>query len=134
MSQQPIGHISDSDSLSEKTSKDQEKESPRDNGKIEIDEDENYEKTGFAFSPLKKWSIITVIFVIQCSMNLNASLYGNAVSGLIKQFTISGQAARVGQCVFLVAYAFGCELWAPWSEEFGRWPIMQLSLGLVNLW
>jgi len=23
---------------------------------------------------------------------------------------------------------------APWSEEFGRWPILQLSLGLVNLW
>ena len=67
-------------------------------------------------------------------MNLNASLYGNAVTGLVKQFHISGQAARVGQCVFLVAYAFGCELWAPWSEEFGRWPIMQLSLGLVNLW
>jgi MFS family permease len=30
--------------------------------------------------------------------------------------------------------AFGCELWAPWSEEFGRWPIMQLSLFLVNIW
>lgn len=36
--------------------------------------------------------------------------------------------------IFLVAYAFGCELWAPWSEEFGRWPIMQLSLFLVNIW
>lgn len=102
--------------------------------KIELTEDAAWDKTGFAYPSWKKWTIISVIFVIQCSMNLNASLYGNAVSGLIKQFTISGQAARVGQCVFLVAYAFGCELWAPWSEEFGRWPIMQLSLGLVNLW
>lgn len=34
---------------------------------------------------------------------------------------------------FLVTYAFGCELWAPWSEELGRWPIMQVSLGCVNL-
>ncbi len=67
-------------------------------------------------------------------MNLNASLYGNAVTGLTKEFHISSQAARVGQAVFLISYAFGCELWAPWSEEFGRWPIMQLSLGFVNLW
>lgn len=35
---------------------------------------------------------------------------------------------------FLITYAFGCELWAPWSEEFGRWPIMQLSLFFINAW
>ncbi|KAI9867090.1 MAG: hypothetical protein M1830_005857 [Pleopsidium flavum] len=36
--------------------------------------------------------------------------------------------------IFLVAYAFGSELWAPWSEELGRWPVLQLSLFLVNIW
>ena len=36
--------------------------------------------------------------------------------------------------IFLILYAFGCELWAPWSEELGRWPILQLSLFLVNIW
>lgn len=65
-------------------------------------------------------------------MNLNASLYANAVPLLSDEFHISEQAARVGQAVFLISYAFGCELWAPWSEEFGRWPILQLSLFLVN--
>lgn len=35
---------------------------------------------------------------------------------------------------FLILYGFGCELWAPWSEEFGRKPIMQLSLFTVNCW
>ena len=58
----------------------------------------------------------------------------NAVEPLTKAFIISGQAARVGQMIFLVAYAFGCELWAPWSEDLGRWPILQLSLFLVNIW
>lgn len=36
--------------------------------------------------------------------------------------------------IFLILYAFGCELWAPWSEEMGRKPILQLSLFLVNVW
>lgn len=67
-------------------------------------------------------------------MNFNTSVYPNVVTPLSEHFHISEQAARVGQMTFLVAYAFGCELWAPWSEEFGRWPIMQLSLFLVNIW
>jgi MFS family permease len=74
----------------------------------------------------------SVIFAVQVSMNLNASLYANAVPLLSDEFQISEQAARVGQAVFLISYAFGCELWAPWSEELGRWPILQLSLFLVN--
>tara|TARA_R110002003_G_scaffold288_14_gene18449 strand:+ start:17738 stop:18076 length:339 start_codon:yes stop_codon:yes gene_type:complete len=35
---------------------------------------------------------------------------------------------------FLILYGFGCELWAPWSEEYGRFWVMQLSLGFVNVW
>lgn len=34
----------------------------------------------------------------------------------------------------LIAYGFGCELWAPWSEEMGRRPVLQASLFLVNIW
>ncbi|KAL4914658.1 major facilitator superfamily domain-containing protein [Aspergillus aurantiobrunneus] len=106
----------------------------RADGKRELTEDDAYNKLGFCFPEYKKWTILTVIFVVQMSMNFNSSTYSNAVSGLTEQFHISSQAARVGQMIFLVAYAFGCELWAPWSEEFGRWPIMQLSLTLMNIW
>ncbi|KAJ6125461.1 hypothetical protein N7471_012778 [Penicillium samsonianum] len=106
----------------------------RTGGKPELTEDDCYEKLGFCFPTWKKWMILSVIFVVQMSMNFNTGVYANAVTGLTEEFHISEQAARVGQCVFLVAYAFGCELWAPWSEEFGRWPIMQLSLFLVNIW
>ena len=67
-------------------------------------------------------------------MNFNTSLYGNAIGGISEEFNVSKQAARVGAMIFLVLYAFGCELWAPWSEEFGRKPVLQLSLFLVNIW
>ena len=93
-----------------------------------------YSELGFCFSPLKKWTIIWVIFLVQTSMNFNTSLYSNAIGGISKEFNVSEQAARCGAMIFLVLYAFGCELWAPWSEEFGRKPILQLSLFLVNIW
>ncbi|KAI4290012.1 MAG: hypothetical protein L6R35_000726 [Caloplaca aegaea] len=104
------------------------------NEKIELTEVDAYGQLGFCFTPFKKWLILSVIFVVQCSMNFNASVYGNATDGLIESFNISGQMSRVGQAVFLIAYAFGCELWAPWSEEFGRRTVLQLSLAFVNLW
>lgn len=50
------------------------------------------------------------MFLIQISINLNASLYANGVGKISEKFGISEQAARVPQLTFLVAYAFGCEV------------------------
>lgn len=102
--------------------------------KYEITEDDCYEELGYCYPKWKKWYILTVIFWVQVSMNFNTSLYSNAIPGISEEFHVSAQAARCGAMIFLVLYAFGCELWAPWSEEFGRWPVLQLSLFLVNVW
>ena len=108
---------------------------PRADGKVELHEHDAYDKLGFSFPQWRKWMILSVIFAVQMSMNFNASIYGNAVLPLVDAFPYINEAgARVGQMIFLVAYAFGCELWAPWSEEIGRWPVLQASLFLVNLW
>jgi len=85
--------------------------------KYEITEDDCYEELGYSFSNSKKWYILTVIFWVQVSMNFNTSLYSNAIGGISEEFGVSLQAARAGAMIFLVLYAFGCELWAPWSEE-----------------
>lgn len=87
----------------------------------------------YRWSFWKKWSVLSVIFILQVSMNFNAAVYGNANAGIAEEFGVSAQAARTGQATFLIAYAFGSELWAPWSEELGRWPILQLSLFFVNI-
>ncbi|KAI7153367.1 MFS transporter [Hortaea werneckii] len=102
--------------------------------RYEITEEDCYPELGFSFTTWKKWYIVSVVFWIQISMNFNTSLYSNALGGISEEFGVSMQAARCGAMVFLVAYAFGCELWVPWSEEFGRWPVLQVSLFLVNIW
>ncbi|PWY89593.1 synaptic vesicle transporter [Aspergillus sclerotioniger CBS 115572] len=102
--------------------------------KVELTEDDCYDQLGYAFPSWRKWMIISVIFLVQTSMNFNTSLYSNALTGISEEFGVSMQAARCGAMIFLVLYAFGCELWAPWSEELGRKPVLQLSLLLVNIW
>ena len=101
---------------------------------IEITMEDCEGELGFSFSSLKKWTIISIIFLVQVSMNFNTSLYSNGIGGIGKDFNISDQAARCGAMIFLITYAFGCEFWAPWSEEIGRKPILQASLLLVNFW
>ncbi|TPX17824.1 uncharacterized protein E0L32_002925 [Thyridium curvatum] len=103
-------------------------------GKRELLEADEYHHLGYCYPTWKKWAILSVMFLIQISINLNASLYANAVKNVSHKFGVSEQVARIPQLTFLCAYAFGCELWAPWSEELGRWPTQQLSLLLVNIW
>ncbi|OAQ71770.1 MFS multidrug transporter [Purpureocillium lilacinum] len=103
-------------------------------GKRIITEEECYDALGYSWPSWKKWMLLSSIFAVQMSMNFNTSVYPSAVEPLSEHFEVSEQAVRAGQCAFLVLYAFGCELWAPWSEEFGRWPILQCSLFLVNIW
>jgi hypothetical protein len=81
---------------------------------IEITEEDCEGELGFSYPSWKKWMILTVIFIVQVSMNFNTSLYSNGLGGISKQFHVSEQAARVGAAIFLITYAFGCELWAPW--------------------
>ncbi|KAJ4291887.1 hypothetical protein N0V90_009784 [Kalmusia sp. IMI 367209] len=100
------------------------------NGKRILTESDDFEKTAFAWSDRRKWTILTVVALCQTSMNFNAAIYSNAVTPLNEYFGISN--ARIGMVAFLVPYAFGCELWAPCSEELGRWIVMQASLLGVN--
>ncbi|ERF74027.1 hypothetical protein EPUS_03842 [Endocarpon pusillum Z07020] len=127
--QQPSGRKSRSGSVHHNSTRPE-----RADGKVELQDADCYDKLGFRYSTVKKWTILSVIFAVQTSMNFNASIYANAVGGISNTFGVSKRAARLGQAVMLIAYAFGCELWAPWSEELGRWPVLQLSLFLVNIW
>ncbi|QSZ32358.1 hypothetical protein DSL72_001932 [Monilinia vaccinii-corymbosi] len=106
----------------------------KESDKIEITEEDCWEELGYSFPTHKKWLILSIIFLVQVSMNFNTSLYSNAIEGITHEFGVSAQAARCGAMIFLVLYAFGCELWAPWSEELGRKPVLQASLFLVNIW
>ena len=104
------------------------------NDRIVLTETDCYESLGFCFPTWRKWMILSVIFLVQTSMNFNTSLYSNGVGGIAEEFGVSEQGARCGAMIYLITYAFGCELWAPWSEELGRKPILQLSMLLTNLW
>ncbi|KAK8117513.1 uncharacterized protein PG998_005794 [Apiospora kogelbergensis] len=85
-----------------------------------------------SWTPRKKWYVLVVGGLCQLAMNLNTTLYSNAQNGVAAHYGVSVSQAVWGAAAFLITYAFGCELWAPWSEEFGRRHVLQLSMFLVN--
>lgn len=42
-------------------------------------------------------------------------MYSDALDGVVEKYGVSEAKANLGQALFLIAYAFGCELWAPWQ-------------------
>src|SRR5882757_7238718 len=62
--------------------------------KIEITEEDCQSELGFSYPEWKKWTILTVIFLVQISMNFNTSLYSNGLGGISEKFNVSAQAAR----------------------------------------
>ena len=44
-------------------------------GKIVLTERAGYLATGYSFSPTKKWAVLSVIFIVQVSMNFNTSVF-----------------------------------------------------------
>lgn len=106
----------------------------RADGKVELTEEKAPHVLGFAFPTWKKWLILCVVFTVQMSMNFNTSVFPNGYKKISAHFGVPQKQTELGQMIFLISYAFGCELWAPYSEEFGRWPIMQMSCFLINVW
>ncbi|KAI1117157.1 major facilitator superfamily domain-containing protein [Nemania sp. NC0429] len=111
----------------------EEEQAAQQNVRRELTETDCESELGYAFPSWKKWWILTVMFLVQLSMNFNASLYSTGISSLAEEFDTTHQVARYGAALFLVFYAVGCELWAPWSDELGRKRVLQWSLSLINV-
>ncbi|KUI70194.1 hypothetical protein VM1G_06306 [Cytospora mali] len=98
-----------------------------------ITEQEAWEHTAHNYKRHRKRSILVILWMIQIAMNMNGSLWANTEAGLSSYYNFSIHKVSLGNMAFLISYAFGCEVWAPWSQELGRKWLMQSSLLLVSI-
>lgn len=102
-------------------------------GRRIVTEDEAQEYTAYKYKKHKKWGVLGILWMIQIAMNMNGSLWASTEAGLASHYNVDIHKMPLGNMTFLISYAFGCELWAPWSEELGRKWLMQASLLLVSI-
>lgn len=72
------------------------------------------------FSQTKKWSIIMTVAVATLAVAFVSSAYSGATREIIEEFHISQEVATLGISLFVLGFAVGPLLWAPFSELYGR--------------
>ncbi|KAH8880833.1 MFS general substrate transporter [Thozetella sp. PMI_491] len=72
------------------------------------------------FPPVKRWFITIVVSIATLAVALVSSAYTGGIREIILEFGIGQEVATLGVSLFVVGFAVGPLLWAPFSELFGR--------------
>lgn len=72
------------------------------------------------FSRTRKWLITFVQAGATLSVAFASSAYSGGVSDVITDFQVSQEVAILGVSLFVLGFAVGPLIWAPFSEMFGR--------------
>lgn len=62
-----------------------------DDGRYVLQDSDAWYILGYSFPTWRKWQILCVVFLIQISINLNASIYSHAVTGISEEHHISSK-------------------------------------------
>lgn len=82
------------------------------------------------WSPRRKWLLILVITILDCSVSWGASGYSPATMKLEKDFNVSAEVGTLGLSIFVLGLALGPMVIAPLSEYYGRTPLYLVPYGI----
>ncbi|KAI1104933.1 MFS general substrate transporter [Jackrogersella minutella] len=84
------------------------------------------------FSEFRKWAITGVVAWVTLAVALVSSAYSGGVAEIMTTFHISQLVAILGVSLFVLGFAVGPLLWAPFSELFGRQIMFFLTYGALT--
>lgn len=71
--------------------------------------------------PAKKKGYISVILAFDAlAATMGSSIFSSATKGVMQDYHIGQEVATLGTSLFVLGYAFGPIIWAPFSELYGR--------------
>lgn len=77
-----------------------------------------------------KTYIAAILIFDSLSATLSSSIFSNASPGIEAEFGVGREVATLGTSLFVLGYAFGPIIWAPFSELYGRrLPIIIAAFG-----
>ncbi|CAK3954354.1 MFS general substrate transporter [Lecanosticta acicola] len=84
------------------------------------------------YSPAKKWSLTMLVAMSTLAVAFVSSAYSGSAEQVIREFGCSQEVFVLGISLFVLGFAIGPLLWAPFSELFGRQVLFfGTSLGLT---
>src|SRR5277367_4812626 len=80
----------------------------------------NDRRNPMLFPMWKKWAITILVAFATLAVAFVSAAYTGGVAQIIKEFNVSVEVVTLGVSLFVLGFAIGPLLWAPFSEMYGR--------------
>ncbi|KAL8824766.1 MAG: hypothetical protein Q9191_004830 [Dirinaria sp. TL-2023a] len=84
------------------------------------------------FSNFKKWSITLLVAFATLAVSFVSSAYSGSVKEILEDFHSSDEVVTLGISLFVVGFAIGPLIWAPFSELYGRQILFFITYGVLT--
>lgn len=81
---------------------------------------QNDRRNPMLFPMWKKWAITLLVAFATLAVAFVSAAYTGGVAQIIQEFNVSTEVATLGVSLFVLGFAIGPLLWAPFSEMYGR--------------
>lgn len=86
------------------------------------------------FSKLQKWSLTMFVSVATLAVSLASSAYSGATESIAAELGGSNTVITLGVSFFVLGFALGPLIWAPFSEMLGRRNLFLFTYAFLTLW
>lgn len=93
----------------------------------------NDPRNPMGWTMLKKWIITLLVAVATLCVSFASSAYTGSIQQVIEEFQCSAEVATLGLSLFVLGFAFGPLLWAPFSELYGRQILFFGTYGMLTI-
>ena len=84
-------------------------------------------RNGMTFKPGYKWTITLLEAFATLAVSFTSSVYSGAVESIMIDFQPSEEVAILGVSMFVLGFAIGPLIWAPFSELYGRQKLLFIT-------
>lgn len=102
---------------------------------IQMDRDVvlDYNENPLNWSQKKKWPLSIIVIMMSATMGYYSGVHAASIPAVAEYYHSSQLASISAVSFFLLGFAIGPLLFAPFSEMFGRLPIIRMTLSLFVL-
>lgn len=85
------------------------------------------------WSLCKKWFVTMVVAISTLAVSFVASAFSGGIKQVIEVFGCSQEVATLGLSLYVLGFALGPLVWAPFSELYGRQILFFVTFGMLTL-
>jgi predicted MFS family arabinose efflux permease len=80
-----------------------------------------------------KWALVAIVSICTLAVSFVSSAYVGGMDQIVEAFDVDELIATLGVDLYVLGFAIGAILWAPFSEIYGRQAVLFATYGAMTL-